>query len=56
MLGRDDYRRGWEWKKGWYSENGYQEGVNLFTSEDDEKGGLDSKAIEEVAKAIEKLI
>lgn len=56
MLGRDDYRRGWEWKKEWYSANGYTEGVNLFTSEDDEKGGLDSKVIDEVAKAIKKLI
>lgn len=56
MLGRDDYRRGWEWKKDWYKENGYQEGVNLFTTADDENGGLDSKDIECVAKAIRELI
>lgn len=56
MLGRDDYRRGWEWKKAWYQENGYQDGVNLFTTADDEKGGLDSKVIEEVAINIKKLL
>ena len=56
MLARDDYRRGWEWKKEWYAENGYIEGENLFTTADDENGGLDSKKIEEVARAIGQLI
>lgn len=56
MMGRDDYRRGWEWKKAWYKENGYEEGVNLFTTADDENGGLDSKIIEQVAMAISKII
>lgn len=56
MLGRDDYRRGWDWKKGWYAENGYIEGTNLFTTADDEHGGLDSKKIEEVAMEIQRLV
>jgi hypothetical protein len=32
MLSRDDYRRGWEWKKAWYAKNGFEEGRNLFTT------------------------
>lgn len=32
MMDRDDYRRGWEWKKEWYKQNGYTEGKNLFTT------------------------
>lgn len=56
MLGRDDYRRGWEWKQEWYRENGYQEGINLFTTADDDKGGLDSEIITKVAQKIQKLL
>jgi hypothetical protein len=34
MLDRDDYRRGWEWKKDWYANNDYTQspcdrGTNL---------------------------
>jgi len=56
MMGRDDYRRGWEWKKKWYLENGYEEGVNLFTTADEENGGLDSDKISQVAGKIQELI
>ncbi|MGQ3354006.1 MAG: AAA family ATPase [Phreatobacter sp.] len=42
MMGREDYRKGWEWKKAWYEANGYALGHSLFTSQDDERGGLDS--------------
>lgn len=56
MMGRDDYRRGWEWKKKWYSENGYEEGITLFTTADEENGGLDSDKISQVAEKIQKLL
>ncbi|MCJ7622588.1 MAG: ATP-dependent RecD-like DNA helicase, partial [Anaerolineaceae bacterium] len=56
MLSRDDYRKAWEWKKDWYAENGFIEGKNLFTTQDDEKGGLDSTIVKEVAETIQSLI
>ena len=56
MLNRDDYRRGWEWKRSWYENNGYRLGENLFTTQDDERGGLDSVPIQEIAKRIRKLL
>jgi hypothetical protein len=52
MLDRDDYRRGWEWKRQWYGKNGFVEGKTLFTSQDDDRGGLDSVALRETALAI----
>ncbi|QND52121.1 AAA family ATPase [Phyllobacterium sp. 628] len=45
MLHREDYRRGWEWKLRWYEANGFALGRNLFTSVDDERGGLDSSTL-----------
>lgn len=42
LMQREDYRKGWEWKRQWYEANGFTLGENLFTSEDDERGGLDS--------------
>lgn len=42
MLQREDYRKGWEWKRRWYEANGFKLGRNLFTSVDDDRGGLDS--------------
>jgi hypothetical protein len=54
MLNPEDYRRGWEWKKGWYQRNGYKLGENLFISEEDERGGLDSKLLENIALEIKK--
>jgi hypothetical protein len=56
MLNRDDYRRGWEWKKRWYEENGFVEGRNLFTTADDDHGGLDSRPIERTAENIRALM
>ena len=56
MLSRDDYRKSWEWKKDWYAKNGFIEGENLFTTQDDEKGGLDSMIVKEVAETIQSLI
>jgi hypothetical protein len=56
MLSRDDYRQGWEWKKAWYERNGFVLGNNLFTTQDDERGGLDSQQIRTVAEAIKDLL
>jgi hypothetical protein len=56
MLVRDDYRRSWEWKKQWYEGNGFILGENLFTTEDDEKGGLDSDQVKKVVLEIKELI
>jgi hypothetical protein len=56
MLDRDDYRRGWEWKRAWYENNGFKLGGNLFTTQEDERGGLDSRPIEETAERIRKLL
>lgn len=52
MLIRDDYRESWERKKERYEKNGFREGKNLFTTEDDSKGGLDSNKVNKVAQAI----
>ena len=54
MLDRADYRRGWEWKKKSYEENGFSEGASLFTST--EGPGLDMVDIEQVADSIESLL
>lgn len=56
MLFRDDYRKSWEWKKDWYAKNGYIEGKNLFTTQDDDNGGLDSTKVTSVAEKIKNLI
>jgi hypothetical protein len=55
MLGRPDYRRGWEWKKSWYERNGFAEGKSLFVSSEDESG-LDSMRLRETANAIKALL
>jgi len=56
MLGRADYREGWKWKKAWYEKNGFALGQNLFTTEDDERGGLDSTAVRKTAENIAELV
>ena len=56
LMNRDDYRRGWEWKKSWYEQNEYTEGRNLFTTSDDERGGLDSRPIEQTAEYVRSLL
>lgn len=55
MMGRDEYRRGWDWKKEWYAQNGYIEGKNLFTTRDNEKGGLNSADIKAVIEQVRAL-
>ncbi|QRK05245.1 AAA family ATPase [Archangium violaceum] len=56
MMDRTDYRRGWEWKRGWYQRNGFMVGKTLFTSQEDARGGLDSAALEKTALAIKTLL
>ena len=56
MMNREDYRRGWDWKLKWYEKNGIFKGLTLFTSEDDERGGLDSEKLKETALAIKALL
>ena len=56
MLDRDDYRRGWEWKEAWYGSNGYTLGNNLFTTQEDDRGGLDSRVIQATAECILRLL
>jgi ATP-dependent exoDNAse (exonuclease V) alpha subunit len=53
MLSRSDYRASWEWKLAWYQENGYFLGDNLFTTEDDVRGGLDASTVRKVAGEIQ---
>jgi hypothetical protein len=43
MLDRDDYRRGWEWKREWYRANGFVEDQTLFTTS--EGPGLDMSVV-----------
>ncbi len=52
LLVRDDYRKAWNWKRDWYEKNGYSEGKNLFTTADDERGGLDSTVVKAVAEEV----
>ncbi len=56
MLTLPDYARGWEEKRLWYKRNGYLEGAQLFTTRDDERGGLDSRDVRKVAERIQALI
>ena len=56
MLDREDYRRGWEWKKGWYESNGFKAGKTLFTSEEGERGAIDTEALKELARKIKDLL
>ena len=56
MLYRDTYRLSWEKKKQFYETNEFFEGVNLFTTSDDERGAIDSKEIMNVIKQIKELI
>ncbi|MBU3679559.1 MAG: hypothetical protein FGM32_08125 [Candidatus Kapabacteria bacterium] len=53
MMSREDYRRGWDWKNDWYTKNGFKLGKNLFTSEDDDRGALDSDKILHIINQIE---
>jgi ATP-dependent exoDNAse (exonuclease V) alpha subunit len=54
MLVNPRYAADWEWKRQWYLDNGFVEGETLFTTSDDEKGGLDANEIARVAGEIAK--
>jgi hypothetical protein len=56
MMNREDYRRGWEWKRAWYVQNGLSENRTLFTSQDDENGGLNSDLLKETALKIKAIM
>ena len=56
MLSRPDYRRGWEWKREWYTKNGFAEGKTLFTSTEDNENGLDSVHLKQTAIKIKNLL
>lgn len=56
MLSRPDYKRGWEWKREWYSRNGFVDGKTLFTSTEDAENGLDSALLRKTADTIKYLI
>jgi hypothetical protein len=56
MLGREDYRRAWQWKKDWYKKNGFKVNENLFATEDDERGGLDCAVVTKTAEMIKALL
>lgn len=56
MLNDDSYKKAWEEKKAEYEANDISEqNGNLFTTEDNEEGGLDSKQIEAVINQIKKM-
>jgi ATP-dependent exoDNAse (exonuclease V) alpha subunit len=52
MMNREDYRRGWEWKRNWYHMNGFVDGETLFITEDDSRGGLNSEELRIIAQAV----
>lgn len=56
MLSRPDYKRGWDWKREWYTRNGFVEGKTLFISTEDAQNGLDSARLRETADTIKTLI
>jgi hypothetical protein len=55
LMHREDYRRAWEWKRGWYLKNGLVEGESLFSSRDDDAGGLDSSMLTSIVSKIKAL-
>ena len=56
MLDRPDYKRGWDWKREWYSKNGFSADKTLFTSTEDSEHGLDSAKLKSTALAIKALL
>ena len=52
MMSRGDYRQSWERRKKEYAAAGFTIVTNLFTTEDDERGGLDSNVIKSIAEKI----
>jgi hypothetical protein len=56
MLSRPDYRKGWEWKRAWYTKNGFAQGKTLFTSMEEDGKGLDSPELKKTALSIKALL
>jgi len=56
MMDREDYRKGWEWKRQWYIKNGYIEGSTLFSSEEKAGVGLNTDELKQVALRIKALL
>ena len=56
MMSREDYRKSWERREKDYAAGGFVIGDNLFTSQDDERGGLDSTVIKATATKIKELL
>ncbi|MEZ4495126.1 MAG: hypothetical protein R3C29_17655, partial [Dehalococcoidia bacterium] len=56
MLSRPDYKRGWDWKRAWYQQNGFTEGKTLFTSTEEDGKGLDSAELKKTALVIKGLL
>jgi hypothetical protein len=47
----ESYRDGWDWKRQWYSQNGYAEGRNLFTTTEEQIRDVDF--IDKLAKTVQ---
>jgi hypothetical protein len=56
MLSVPSYQAGWERKLDWYSQKGFEPGVNLFTTQDDAGGGLDSQEVTSIAEQVHRLL
>ena len=56
LLGLPSYNAAWAWKRDWYLANGFVEGETLFTTRDDDRGGLDANEIERTVGLIERLL
>lgn len=56
MMDHDRDRRGWDWKRAWYEQNGFVFGRTLFTSEETAETGLDSSVLRELAMQIKALL
>lgn len=56
MMSREDYRQSWDRRKKDYAAADFEVGVNLFTTEDDERGGLDTDKIKSIANKVRDLL
>jgi hypothetical protein len=56
MMSREDYRQSWARRRTDYAAAGFTVGANLFTTQDDERGGLDSNEIKRIAEKIRELL
>ena len=56
MLNNRAYAEGWNKKLEWYRSNGFELEIDLFTTQDEEDGSLDSQVVFATAKKIEGLL